>query len=169
AVSIVTDVGNIKIELFCAECPNTCYNFLSLCASNYYDGCLFHRNIKGFMVQTGDPTGIYKFIYPGTGKNGKSIWGTKFNDELDPSLKHSCRGIVSMANNGPNTNASQFFITFSKQQHLDLKYTVFGKVIDGFDALEELERLPTDPKNYRPFNSTYIQSVIIHSNPLAEG
>ena len=94
-------------------------NFLALCASNYYNGCLFHRNIKGFMVQTGDPTN--------TGKGGTSIWGRKFEDELHEELKHKTRGDVSMANSGPDTNGSQFFITYGPQPHLDLKYTVFAK------------------------------------------
>merc|ERR1712189_76173 len=77
------------------------------------------------MVQTGDPSG--------TGKRGKSIWGGKFEDEIVPHLKHNARGILSMANSGPNTNGSQFFFTYAKQPHLDMTYTVFGKVIDGFD------------------------------------
>lgn len=94
-------------------------NFLALCASNYYNGCLFHRNIKGFMVQTGDPTN--------TGKGGTSIWGRKFEDEFHEELKHKTRGILSMANAGPNTNGSQFFITYGPQPHLDLKYTIFAK------------------------------------------
>lgn len=94
-------------------------NFLALAASGKYRGCLFHRNIKGFMVQTGDPTN--------TGKGGQSIWGGKFDDEIRDDLKHTFRGVVSMANSGPNSNASQFFITYAKQPHLDGKYTVFGK------------------------------------------
>lgn len=94
-------------------------NFLALCASNYYDNCLFHRNIKGFIVQTGDPMQ--------TGKGGTSIWNRKFEDEFKEELKHNARGLVSMANNGPNTNGSQFFITYGPQPHLDLKYTLFGK------------------------------------------
>jgi len=94
-------------------------NFLALCASGYYDNCLFHRNIKGFIVQTGDPTN--------TGKGGTSIWNRKFEDEFKEELKHDVRGLVSMANNGPNTNGSQFFITYAPQSHLDLKYTLFGK------------------------------------------
>ncbi|TKR80382.1 hypothetical protein L596_014463 [Steinernema carpocapsae] len=97
----------------------TKHNFLALCASNYYNDCIFHRNIKDFMVQTGDPTG--------TGKGGESIWGEPFQDELDPELKHDCRGILSMANNGPDSNKSQFFICYAKHPHLDLKNTVFGK------------------------------------------
>nr|XP_035954436.1 peptidyl-prolyl cis-trans isomerase-like 3 isoform X3 [Halichoerus grypus] len=119
SVTLHTDVGDIKIEVFCERTPKTCENFLALCASNYYNGCIFHRNIKGFMVQTGDPTG--------TGRGGNSIWGKKFEDEYSEYLKHNVRGVVSMANNGPNTNGSQFFITYGKQPHLDMKYTVFGK------------------------------------------
>ncbi|XP_075737152.1 peptidyl-prolyl cis-trans isomerase-like 3 isoform X23 [Rhipicephalus microplus] len=126
---------------------------------NYYNGCLFHRNIKGFMVQTGDPTG--------TGKGGESIWGENFANEIQDGLKHSVRGVVSMANNGPNTNASQFFITYAKQPHLDQKYTVFGKVIDGLDTLEELEKVPVNPK-YRPLRDIKLNSVTIHANPFAE-
>ena len=159
SVTLHTDVGDMKIELFCEACPKACENFLALCASDYYNGCLFHRNIKGFIVQTGDPTH--------TGKGGSSIWGRKFEDEFKDNLKHSVRGMVSMANNGPNTNASQFFITYGPQQHLDLKYTIFGKVIDGFEALEELEKLPVNPKNYKPLTETRLQSVTVHANPLA--
>ncbi|KAM7106045.1 peptidyl-prolyl cis-trans isomerase-like 3 isoform 1-T2 [Molossus nigricans] len=118
SVTLHTDVGDIKIEIFCERTPKTCENFLALCASNYYNGCIFHRNIKGFMVQTGDPSG--------TGRGGNSIWGRKFEDEYSEYLKHNVRGVVSMANNGPNTNGSQFFITYGKQPHLDMKYTVFG-------------------------------------------
>lgn len=114
-----TDVGDIKIELFCEDCPKTCENFLALCASDYYNGSLFHRNIKGFIVQTGDPTG--------TGKGGNSIWDRKFEDEFKDNLKHTDRGMISMANSGPNTNSSQFFFTYAAQPHLDLKYTLFGE------------------------------------------
>jgi len=159
AVTLHTDLGDLKLELFCEQCPKTCENFLALCASEYYDGCIFHRNIKGFMLQTGDPTG--------TGKGGTSIWGRKFEDELKEGLKHNTTGTVSMANNGPNTNGSQFFITLSKQPHLDLKYTVFGRVIDGLDVLEEFEKLPVNPKNYRPLSDVRINSVTIHANPIA--
>lgn len=159
SVTLHTDVGDIKVELFCESCPKTAENFMALCASDYYNGCLFHRNIKGFMVQTGDPTG--------TGKGGESIWGGKFADELRDDLKHNVRGVVSMANNGPNTNASQFFITYAKQPHLDLKYTVFGKVIDGMDTLDELEKVPVNPKNFRPLRDIRLNAVTIHANPFA--
>ena len=111
SVTLHTDLGTLKIEIFCDIVPRTSFNFLALAASGYYDNSLFHRNIKGFMLQGGDPTG--------TGKGGESIWGGKFNDEIHPDNKHTTRGVVSMANSGPNTNGSQFFITYAKHPHLD--------------------------------------------------
>ncbi|XP_078082844.1 peptidyl-prolyl cis-trans isomerase-like 3 isoform X2 [Mustelus asterias] len=118
ALTIRTDLGDMKLELFSERAPRSCENFLALCASDYYNGCLFHRNIKGFIVQTGDPTGA--------GKGGSSIWGRKYEDEISEHLKHNVRGVVSMANSGPNSNGSQFFFTYGKQPQLDMKYTVFG-------------------------------------------
>jgi Peptidyl-prolyl cis-trans isomerase (rotamase) - cyclophilin family len=100
------------------------------------------------------------------GKGGNSIWGKKFEDEFKETLKHSERGIVSMANNGPNTNASQFFITYAAHAHLDLKYTIFGKVIDGLETLDNLEKLPVNP-NHKPIVDTKLNSITIHANPMA--
>lgn len=115
SVTLHTTLGNIKLELYCEEVPRTATNFLALCASGYYDDTIFHRNIRGFMIQGGDPTG--------TGKGGRSIYDDspngKFNDEIVDVLKHSRRGVVSMANSGPNTNGSQFFITYKAQPHLN--------------------------------------------------
>ncbi|KAI8057762.1 peptidyl-prolyl cis-trans isomerase-like 3 [Syncephalis plumigaleata] len=160
SVTLHTDLGDLKIEVFCEAVPKAAENFLALCASGYYDNVLFHRNIAGFMVQTGDPTG--------TGKGGNSIWGRKFEDEIRSTLKHNARGIVSMANSGPDTNGSQFFITYGKQTHLDTKYTIFGKVIDGADTtLDALEKVPVDQKN-RPIQEIRIRSVTIHANPIAD-
>ncbi|XP_061434653.1 peptidyl-prolyl cis-trans isomerase-like 3 isoform X1 [Lethenteron reissneri] len=159
AVTLHTDLGDLKLELFCEQAPRACENFLALCASDYYNGCIFHRNIKGFMVQTGDPTG--------TGKGGNSIWGRKFDDEFNEHLKHNVRGVVTMANSGPNTNSSQFFITYAKQPHLDMKYTIFGKVIDGLDTLDELEKISVHEKTFRPLTDVRLKSVRIHANPLA--
>ncbi|XP_050407163.1 peptidyl-prolyl cis-trans isomerase-like 3 [Patella vulgata] len=159
SLTLDTDVGEIKVELFCEQVPKSCQNFLALCASGYYDNTIIHRNIKGFMAQMGDPTG--------TGKGGASIWGGKFEDEFRESLKHSTRGIVSMANNGPDTNGSQFFITYGKQPHLDMKYTVIGRVIDGFETLDTLEKIPVEEKSYRPLNVVSLHGVKIHANPLA--
>ena len=160
AVTIHTDVGDIKLELYCEHAPKACENFLALSASGYYDNNIFHRNIKGFMVQTGDPSG--------TGKQGKSIWNRHFDDEIVDSLKHNARGVVSMANSGPNTNGSQFFITYAKQPHLDMKYTIFGKVIDGNETLDDLEKLPVNEKTYKPLTDVRIQKITIHANPIAD-
>jgi peptidyl-prolyl cis-trans isomerase-like 3 len=106
----------------------TCKNFLALAASNQYDNTIFHRNIKGFIIQGGDPTN--------TGEGGESIYGKPFEDEFVDSLKHDRRGMISMANSGPNTNGSQFFITYSRCSKLNKAYTIFGKVIDGFGVLD---------------------------------
>jgi peptidyl-prolyl cis-trans isomerase-like 3 len=159
SVTLHTDLGDIKLELFCDEVRKTCHNFLALCAAGYYDGVKIHRNIKGFMLQTGDPTG--------TGKGGTSIWGKKFEDEILEHLQHSQRGVVSMANSGPNTNGSQFFITYAKASHLDRKYTVFGRVIDGMDSLDYVEKVQVDHK-HRPLNDVMIRSITVHANPIAE-
>jgi peptidyl-prolyl cis-trans isomerase-like 3 len=159
AVTLHTTLGDIKVELFCEQVPLACENFLALCASNYYSDCLFHRNIKGFMVQTGDPTNV------GTG--GESIWRRPFKDEFVPSLKHNKRGILSMANSGPDTNGSQFFFTYAKHPHLNNVYTVFGHVISGFETLDALEKVPVDD-NDRPLTPVKIRSVTIHANPIAD-
>lgn len=131
-----------------------------MCASGYYNDNVFHRNIKDFMVQTGDPSG--------TGKGGTSIWGKKFDDEFHETLKHNARGVVSMASSGPDTNGSQFFIIYSKQPHLDLKYTVLGKVIDGWDTLDDLEKVPVHEKTFRPTSDIRLRRVTIHANPIAD-
>lgn len=135
-------------------------NFLALCASGYYQGSLFHRLIPTFMVQTGAPAAAPK--------GGSSIWGAPFEDELRPALRHNARGIVSMANKGPSTNASQFFITFAPAPHLDGLNTVFAHVIgdEGLQTLARLEALEVDRKN-RPKQEVRIERVTVHANPLA--
>lgn len=159
SVTLKTNLGDLKIEIACESVPKAAENFLALCASGYYNGCIFHRNIKGFMIQGGDPTN--------TGKGGESIWKTKFEDEFVPSLQHNTRGIVSMANSGPDTNGSQFFITYAKHPHLDNVYTIIGKVIWGWDTLDAMEKVPSDEKG-KPTKDIYIESVIIHANPIAD-
>uniref|UniRef100_A0A3B0N8N7 Peptidyl-prolyl cis-trans isomerase n=1 Tax=Theileria annulata TaxID=5874 RepID=A0A3B0N8N7_THEAN len=171
SVTIHTNFGDLKIELYCKDTPKTCKNFLALCASDYYNNTKFHRlalllitfwfrNIKGFLIQGGDPTG--------TGKGGESIYNEPFENELVPHLKHDKRGVVSMSNNGKvNGNTSQFFITYSKQMHLNNQYTVFGRLISGLDTLEKLENLPVGKKN-RPIDDIIITSTTIHSNPIAD-
>jgi len=159
SVTLHTDLGNIKLELDVNQAPKTCENVMALAASNYYDGCKIHRNIKDFLMQTGDPTG--------TGKGGASIWGGKFGDEISPHLRHSQRGIVSMANGGPNTNGSQFFITYKRHPSLDGKYTIFGRVIDGFETLDYIEKVPVGP-GHKPLSEVKIRDITIHANPIAD-
>ena len=119
-----TDKGTMVIELFASKTPITVNNFVFLAREGYYDGVIFHRVIDNFMVQGGDPTG--------TGRGGP---GYKFSDEFDASLKHDKQGILSMANAGPGTNGSQFFITHGPTPHLNGKHTVFGQVVEGLDVL----------------------------------
>ncbi|KAI9500592.1 Peptidyl-prolyl cis-trans isomerase cyp10 [Coemansia spiralis] len=159
SVTLHTDLGDLKLEVFYDQTPKAAENFLALCASGYYDNTLIHRNVPGFIVQMGDPTG--------KGKGGTSIWGDQFDDEIRIALKHDKRGIVSMANSGPDTNGSQFFITYDRQPSLDAKYTIFGCVIDGMDTLENLEKLEVGKKS-RPVEEVRIKSVTIHANPLAD-
>lgn len=141
-VTLHTNMGDIKIELFGNQAPLAVENFKELCARNYYKDIIFHRIIKGFMIQTGDPTG--------TGTGGDSIWHKPFSDEFSPDLRHY-KYSVSMLNSGPNTNLSQFFIVTSATQlsHLDDKHTVFGKVVSGFDVVDAIEAVETD-KDDRP-------------------
>lgn len=134
-VRLNTNMGALNLELFCEQVPKTSENFLKHCASGYYTGTKFHRSIRNFMIQGGDPTS--KIGVP-TGKGGTSIWNTKFDDEFKPGLSHTGRGILSMANAGPNSNGSQFFITFRSCKHLDGKHTIFGKLVGGLETLTEM-------------------------------
>ncbi len=127
-----TDKGAMLIELFAAQVPKTVNNFVFLAKEGFYDGVTFHRVIADFMAQGGDPTGR------GTGGPGY-----KFADEFHASLKHDKKGVLSMANAGPNTNGSQFFITHRATPHLDQKHTVFGQVVEGLEVLMAIP--PRDP------------------------
>ncbi|TPP62281.1 Peptidyl prolyl cis trans isomerase 2 [Fasciola gigantica] len=144
-VSLITTHGKINLELHCDIVPKTCENFVRLCETGYYNDTVFHRLIRYFMIQGGDPSG--------TGFGGESIWGKPFEDEFMPQLSHDSRGVLSMANSGPNTNQSQFFITFRTCKHLDKKHTVFGKVVGGMDTLNKVEMMETD-KDDRPLVAT---------------
>ena len=159
SLTIETNLGDIKIELYIDEAPKTCWNFLALAASGEYNDSKFHRNIKNFMIQGGASSKIKG--------GGESIWGSSFDDELHPNLRHNARGIVSMANKGPNTNKRQFFITYAPAPHLDDVYTVFGKVIYGFEVLDAMENEPTGEKD-KPTNPIIIKRIKIHANPLAD-
>ena len=142
-----TDVGMLVIELFADKTPKTVNNFVFLARQGFYDGVIFHRVIADFMAQGGDPTG--------TGSGGP---GYKFADEFHPSLRHDKPGILSMANAGPGTNGSQFFITHVPTPHLNDKHTVFGQVIEGMDVLMAIK--PRNPQ--RPeYPGVKIQSIEI--------
>lgn len=130
--TIHTDKGDIILDLFEDQVPNTVNNFVFLARNNYYDDTIFHRVIEDFMAQGGDPTG--------TGRGGP---GYQFQDEFHSDLKHDKPGVLSMANAGPNTNGSQFFITHVPTPWLDNKHTVFGRVIEGMDVLMSIP--PRDP------------------------
>lgn len=158
-VRLVTNFGNLNLELFCDQVPKTCDNFIQLCKKGYYDGVKFHRSIKHFMIQGGDPTG--------TGQGGESIFGKPFEDEFNKLFSHEGRGVLSMANSGPNTNKSQFFITFRSCKHLDNKHTIFGKVVGGMDVLTSIENVKTDEKD-RPLENIKILSTLIFVDPYQE-
>jgi cyclophilin family peptidyl-prolyl cis-trans isomerase len=132
-----TDKGDIVVDLYADRAPRTVENFVNLARAGFYDGTTFHRVIGGFMAQGGDPTG--------TGTGGP---GYQFADEFEPSLRHDSPGILSMANAGPGTNGSQFFLTYGPTPHLDNKHSVFGKVRTGMDVLQSLrERDPQRDRN----------------------
>jgi cyclophilin family peptidyl-prolyl cis-trans isomerase len=142
-----TSKGDIVIELFADKVPNTVNNFVFLAREGFYDGTTFHRVIKQFMIQGGDPTG--------TGRGGP---GYKFADEFNPTLKHNAPGILSMANAGPNTNGSQFFITHVATPHLDNRHAVFGKVVEGMDVVNAIPE--RDPGRAREPGETLISVEI---------
>ncbi len=127
--SIETSRGTIKLQLFVEEAPRTCANFEKLARSGFYDNLKFHRVIADFMIQTGCPQG--------TGRGGP---GYTFEDEFHPRLKHDGPGVLSMANAGPNTNGSQFFITHTATPWLDGKHSVFGKVVEGQDVVDAIQQ-----------------------------
>jgi cyclophilin family peptidyl-prolyl cis-trans isomerase len=149
---IKTNMGTIEIELFANQTPKTVENFVGLADKGYYNGVIFHRVIKNFMIQGGDPSG--------TGRGGASFWGGKFEDEFVSDLKHDTPGILSMANAGPNTNGSQFFITLVATPWLDGKHTVFGKVINGMDVVNAIGEVKTAAGD-KPVNEVVMEEVTI--------
>lgn len=135
-VVLETNQGVIEIELFSRLAPKACENFVGLVRKGYYDGTIFHKVIKNLLIQAGDPTG--------TGKGGTSIWGKPFRDEVTPGIEFDRRGLVAMANTGPDTNGSQFFITTAQAKWLNMKHTIFGEVVSGYDVVRKIEGTPTD-------------------------
>ena len=145
-VVVHTSIGPLDIELWPKEAPMACRNFVQLCLEGYYDGCIFHRVIRDFMAQTGDPTG--------TGKGGESVFGSKFKDEFHSRLRFTHRGLIAMASEGPDTNGSQFFVTLDRCEWLDRKHTIFGKVtgnsLYNLHRFNELEVDAADRPEFAP-------------------
>jgi peptidyl-prolyl cis-trans isomerase-like 1 len=152
-IEIKSSMGSFVIELYWNHAPRTCQNFFTLCTSGHYNNVIFHRIINDFMIQGGDPTG--------TGRGGKSIYGAKFDDEISKDLKHVGAGILSMANSGPNTNGSQFFITLAPTPHLDGKHTIFGRIQSGMKVIHRMGLVQTD-KTDRPVDDVKIFSASPH-------
>lgn len=144
-----TNNGTFEIELFEDKAPITTKNFIDLAEKGFYDGVIFHRVIDGFMIQGGDPTG--------TGRGGP---GYTIKDEFHPELKHDSEGILSMANAGPNTGGSQFFITLAPTPWLDGRHAIFGKVISGMDVVRAIGKVPTLPGD-RPVDEVKIEKLEI--------
>jgi len=138
-VVLETNQGNIEIKLKADVAPKACENFIKLIEKGYYNGLIFHRVIKGFMIQGGDPTG--------TGMGGESIWGKPFEDEVTPVAKFDAPGILAMANAGPNTNGSQFFITCAKTPWLNMRHTIFGEVVSGLEVVQKIENTPVNSED----------------------
>lgn len=158
-VRLITNFGPLNLELHCDMVPKTCENFIKHCQNGYYNGTKFHRSIRNFMIQGGDPTN--------TGNGGQSIWGEPFEDEIRPNLSHTGRGILSMANSGKNTNGSQFFITYRSCKHLDKKHTIFGCVVGGVETLTEMERIEVDNKD-RPIEDIVLVRAQVFKDPFEE-
>jgi len=152
---VETSKGNIKIELRADMAPKAVENFVTHSKNGYYNGLIFHRVIKDFMIQGGDPTG--------TGAGGESIWGKPFEDEFAPNAVFDKAGILAMANRGPNTNGSQFFITTVVTYHLNGRHTIFGYVKEGFDIVKKIENVPTTSRyeGNKPLEDVKIISIKI--------
>jgi peptidylprolyl isomerase len=142
-----TTQGRIEFKLFPNVAPKACENFAGLVKKGYYDGIVFHRVIPQFMVQGGDPTG--------TGRGGKSLWGSAFEDEVTPDVRFDRPGLLAMANAGPATNGSQFFITTAKTPWLNMRHTIFGEVTSGYENVLKIEQVATDAGD-RPVESQKI-------------
>jgi cyclophilin family peptidyl-prolyl cis-trans isomerase len=148
-----TSMGSFKVELFNDLAPKTCRSFMDLAERNFYDGTIFHRVIDGFMIQGGDPTGT------GTGGPGYTI-----PDEFAPGLAHDAEGILSMANAGPNTGGSQFFITLAPTSWLDGKHAIFGKVTEGMETVRAIGKTRTTPRD-KPVIDVAIKKLTIEGDP----
>lgn len=156
--TIETSKGTIEIELFQSDAPKTVANFTGLAEQGYYNGIIFHRVAKGFVIQAGDPTG--------TGTGGKSIYGKEFEDELNPSTdsyqQGYVRGTVAMANRGPNTNTSQFFIMLRTVAGMPKNYTIFGRVVKGLEVVDSIGAVEiVPPGDGKPKQDVVMKKVTI--------
>lgn len=151
-VILQTTQGDIQLKLYPDVAPKAVENFVGHVNNGYYNGLIFHRVIPNFMIQGGDPTG--------TGRGGESIWGGKFQDEVRPNVTFSQPGILAMANAGPNTNGSQFFITTVPTPWLNGKHTIFGEVVSGMTVVKALESVPTGQGN-RPLQKQEIFNAYV--------
>lgn len=151
-VILNTNQGKIIIKLMPQAAPLACQNFTKLVDSGYYDNIIFHRVVKGFMIQGGDPTG--------TGRGGASIWGRPFKDEVNEGVKFDKKGLVAMANSGPNTNGSQFFITTAQTPWLNMRHTIFGEVVSGYKIVEKIEAAEVD-KISKPVKEQVIKKAYL--------
>jgi len=146
-VVLETTQGLIEIQLMPDVAPLACENFVKLIEKGYYDGTIFHRVISNFMIQGGDPTA--------SGRGGESMWGKAFKDEVSFSVTFDRPGLLAMANAGPNTNGSQFFITTASTSWLNGRHTIFGKVMAGYNVVQQIENVPTDSSD-RPLDEQAI-------------
>ncbi|MGB9665046.1 MAG: peptidylprolyl isomerase [Ignavibacteria bacterium] len=153
-----TNMGTFECELYEDKAPKTVANFVGLSEKGYYDGVIFHRVIDNFVIQGGDPTG--------TGRGGESIYGHPFEDEFHPDLKHDKAGVLSMANAGPNTNGSQFFITLAPTPWLDNKHSIFGQVIKGMDVVRKIGKVETIKPGDRPVKDVVIKKIKIERRKI---
>ncbi|KAK9801860.1 hypothetical protein WJX73_002730 [Symbiochloris irregularis] len=152
-VELQTTLGTFTVELYDRHAPRTCNNFAELAERGYYSGTVVHRIIKDFMIQAGDPTG--------TGRGGESIYGKNFEDEIHPELKHTGAGILSMANSGPGTNGSQFFVTLAPTPWLDGKHSIFGRVSSGMAVVKRLGNLATDANDRPTMDVKMIRAIAL--------
>lgn len=152
-VVLETNVGNIELRLFEKAAPLAVENFVTHVKNGYYDGIIFHRVIKGFMIQGGDPTG--------TGMGGESIWKKEFKNEYAPNLIFNRPFLLAMANRGPDTNGSQFFITVAPAPWLNGGYTIFGEVVKGQEIVQKIENVSVSPGNDRPIFDQVIKKAYL--------
>lgn len=166
---VETSMGNFEIDLYAADAPKTVENFIKLAERKYFDGVRFHRVVRNFVIQTGDPNSKDKKKVELWGQGGESAWGKEFADELNPNTPSYkagyMKGVVAMANKGPNTNTSQFFIMLRDNTTLPKNYTIFGKVVKGIEVVEKIGQVEIDPQpDGRPKVDVVVKKIrIMHS------